>query len=51
MQLRDKIESTLDNLCENKLIKSWHYFKINEENLVGKNWLEKWKELFVICRY
>ena len=51
MQLRDKLESTLDNLCENKLIKSWHYLKINEENLVGKNWLEKWKELFVICRY
>lgn len=51
MQIRDKTENTLDNLCSQKLIKSWHYLKIKEEALTGKNWLEKWKELYIICRY
>ena len=50
-QLRDKLENIMDNLSNKDFIKSWHYLKINEDELYGKNWLEKWLELFIICRY
>lgn len=51
MQLRDKTEDVLDKLCENGIIKSWYYLKVNEEELTGKNWLDKWFQLYIVCRY
>ena len=51
MQIRDKLENIMDELCEKKIIQSWYYLKIDEEELSGKNWITKWLELFIICRY
>lgn len=51
IQLRDKVELILDNLCDNKIIKAWHYIKIDEDTLTGKYWLKKWLELYITCRY
>ncbi len=50
-QIREKFELALDNLCDEGIVKSWHYSKINENEMSGKNWLEKWKKLSIICRY
>ena len=50
-QIREKFELTLDRLCEDNIIKSWHYAKINENEMTGKNWIEKWQKLSIICRY
>lgn len=50
-QIREKIEKILDFLCEEKILRYWHYTKINEDELIGKNWLEKWLTLTITCRY
>lgn len=50
-QIRDKFEEVMDNLVDDGVIKAWHYEKIDEIVVQGKNWLEKWKKLYVIYRY
>lgn len=51
IQIRDKFERVLDDLCDDEIIKSWHYKNINENTMSGKNWLSKWENLTIICRY
>lgn len=46
-QIRENLEKALDCLSEDSIISRWEYKKINEENLKGKNWLEKFGRLSI----
>ncbi len=43
--LRDNLEKSLDELCEDEIITEWEYKKINENKLTGKDWLRKYKNV------
>lgn len=43
--IREKIENTFDYFVKTGLISSWQYLKINEDELLGANWLVKYKKL------
>ncbi len=51
VQIRDKMEEVLDYLASDGIIANWHYEKIDENAMIGKNWIERWKKLYVIYRY
>ncbi|MBE7705934.1 MAG: hypothetical protein E7Z91_01625 [Cyanobacteria bacterium SIG30] len=46
-QIRLRLEDVLDDLRELKIIEDWEYRYIKEENLMNKNWFEKYKNLSV----
>lgn len=50
-QVRDRFEYVMDELVDFGLIKDWYYCKIDENQLQGKNWFEKWLRLNIVCRY
>ncbi len=47
-QIRDRIESALDQLCSDLIIRSWHYDFINEYDLSGKNWIDVYKKYYIV---
>jgi hypothetical protein len=46
-KIRERLENTLDDLAHDNIINNWFYKSIDEEALLGKNWLFWWEKLSV----
>jgi hypothetical protein len=47
-QTRNRLETALDTLENDGIIKSWEYKFINEDVLTGKNWFSEWTNLKLV---
>lgn len=46
-QIRNRLETTLDELFQMNIIKGWQYKNIDENKLNSKNWLFFWQQLSI----
>jgi len=45
---RNRLENALDKLENDSVIKAWQYIDIDEEALIGRNWVKNWLKLKLI---